>query len=88
MAATNRYPSGGAPGTGQYVEQGRDWNAADWFVSNGANASVFTMYIISPDGDLREFDYADKAYWYGLKQQQRENGTNVPDPLVSDGSTC
>jgi hypothetical protein len=87
-ASVNSYPSGGRPGTGPISERGGDWNVADWFVRNGTDAATFSIYILNPDNELREFDYADKAYWWGLTDTQRKNETGLPDETVSDGSSC
>jgi hypothetical protein len=85
--AANRYPSGGGV-------PGGDWNAAEWMVSQGAggpNGQNFSLYVIDADPQephMREFRYADRAYYETLTRDERIAGVNLPPILISDGSRC
>jgi hypothetical protein len=77
--AINRYPSANDWGTAQ------NWVAAGAGGPGGAN---FALYVIDTTGDLREFNYSDRASWQGLDRDQRIEGVGLPPELVDDGSTC
>jgi hypothetical protein len=61
-------------------------------VSNGAGgstgASGFAMYVIDTDGDLREFEYSDRAKYEGLSRDDKVAGDELPDELEDDGTSC
>lgn len=46
------------------------------------------MYIIDPDGGLREFKYVDKSYYENLTGTQRQAGRGLPPTTEFDGSSC
>lgn len=78
-ANVNRYPSG------------NDWQTADWMVgqgAGGAGGSGFALYVIDPDGDLREFNYGAESTYKNLTPDQKNSGSNLPQQLTPDGSTC
>jgi len=80
----NSYPSGG-------TVPGGDWNAADWFVNNGAGGTGgqdFALYIIDPYGKMREYEYADRDAYKNLNYEQREQGEHLPGQVVNDGTSC
>lgn len=68
----NRFPS--QPGSGA-LNGLSDWQAADAIVGAGADASTLSLYILGPDGVLREYDYSDKARWISADKQGRAGGT-------------
>jgi hypothetical protein len=78
-AAINRYPSN------------NDWNTANWMVANGAggpNGDGFALYVIDTDGDMREFEYQDRATYQSLDGDDKKAGTDLPDETTGDGTSC
>ena len=65
-AALNRYPSS------------NDWNAANYFIQNGANASVFTLSLEDTDHVVRDFNYTNESTYKNLSTDQKINGTDLP----------
>lgn len=68
-AIINRHPSSG------------DWETADRIIAAGANSSVLTLYILGPDGLLREYDYAAKSI-YNPPRTSTPNGGQIDQSLV------
>ncbi len=71
--ATSRYPSA------------RDWLTAQAFVDAG-NLSSFSLYLIGPDGVMREFDFADREMYENLSRFQMIQGDDLPPDMNPDGS--
>jgi hypothetical protein len=77
--AINRYPSDA------------DWGFAEWMVNGGAggtNGEGFALYQIDTEGNMREFEYKDRAMYQDLTPTQRENGRDLPSKSKNDGSSC
>ncbi len=68
----NRYPSD------------NDWSAADAFISNGADPNNFSMFIMDANGDLREFEYSDRALYQDLSQDDMIDGDDLPPVMQSN----
>jgi hypothetical protein len=75
-ARINRYPSV------------NDWGFADNLIRDGADASKLSLYVIDPDGKMREFEYDEAARYRGLEDSQKNEARNLPDEMVDDGSSC
>lgn len=69
----NRYPSTG------------DWQAAQDFVADGANANNFALYIIDPFGIMRKFPYTDRNLYEGLSTFQKRSGEGLPPRMLIGG---
>lgn len=70
-AIINRHPSS------------NDWAAADQIIAAGADPSVFTHYIIGPDGTLREYDYSNRST-YDPPRTSTPNGNTISQSLQPD----
>lgn len=80
----NSYPSGGRVAGG-------DWATADWFVDGGAGGpggDGFALYVVDTANHMREFNYADRAYWKDLNYAQREQERGLPDVMRDEGGSC
>lgn len=65
----NRYPSD------------IDWAAAQSIIGLGADPGIFRHYIVDTNGQMREFDYDDRALYEALSLQQKINGRELPPVL-------
>ncbi len=77
----DRYPSG------------LDWDALDQLFERNSNGDPNfdpSLYLIDPNGVLREFKYSDRAYFESLTAVQKLNGVGLPSEmdLDADGSDC
>jgi hypothetical protein len=57
-----------------------DWQSLQLLAQgpNGANTNNLSLFILDPFGDLREFQYADRALYEGMTNEQRLQGLNLP----------
>jgi hypothetical protein len=62
-----------------------DWQTADVLIGKGASAADFSIWMISPDGALREFKYSDKDYYSGLSDEQKKDGEGLPESSTVQG---
>ena len=63
-----------------------DWAALDRLVAMGADPSTLSTYILDPFGELREFRYADKAYYQSQGYSARALGEGLPAATKACGA--
>lgn len=69
--AVNRYPS-------HSMNDPDDWDAADYFVQQGADPSVFTMTIEDTEHVIRDFHYSDEDLFRDMGNDSKDNGSHLP----------
>jgi hypothetical protein len=47
-------------------------------VEGGADPDNLSVFILDPFGDLREFQYGDRALYEGMTDSQRYQGQSLP----------
>ena len=72
--AVDRYPSPA------------DWDQMDALVAAGADASSLSFYVIDTNGDMRKYDYSDKAI-YDLPASDLLGLTGTPPPVPAPQNT-
>lgn len=76
----NRYPSG----NGSYNDG--DWGFGYYAIARGAS-DFESLYIIDPDGKMREFNWADRDTFTPLTREQKGDGVGLPDEVTGCGSS-
>lgn len=62
-----------------------DWISADQLVAMGVPADQLSIWMIAPDGSLREFQYADRASFTSLTEEEKMAGEGLPTSSTAEG---
>jgi hypothetical protein len=65
----DKYPSDEASG-------GHDWEALQQIADRSGNPNP-SLWILGPDGVIREFKLSDRGYWQSLTPEQMKQGTGL-----------